>query len=188
MKTNPVKIKNVIDLPGEEWRMIKDAPFYMVSNLGRVKAITYEKWTGKRFIHRKAHIMKQTLNAYGYLVVHLINKSGRKQVFRVNRLVAFAFLPNPLNLEQVNHLNEVKTDNRAVNLAWCSAKENANYLLHSIRISKTKGTQIRCDGHEFTSITKAAKFYKIPVSTFWAWLTNKKPMPPEWKERGLQII
>ena len=61
MKTNPVKIKNVIDLPGEEWRVIKNAPFYMVSNLGRVKAITYEKLTGKRLIYREAHIMKQTL-------------------------------------------------------------------------------------------------------------------------------
>ena len=161
MRTNPVKIKNVIDLPGEEWRVIKNAPFYMVSNLGRVKAITYEKWTGKRLIYRKAHIMKQTLNAYGYLVVHLINKSGRKQVFRVNRLVAFAFLPNPFNYEQVHHLNEIKTDNRAVNLMWCSAKQNTNYGLHKIRISKTRGTHIRCDGHEFPSITKAAKFYKI---------------------------
>ncbi len=106
MRTNPVKIKNVIDLPGEEWRVIKNAPFYMVSNLGRVKAITYEKLTGKRLIYREAHIMKQTLNAYGYLVVHLINESGRKQVFRVNRLVAFAFLPNPLNYEQVHSLKK----------------------------------------------------------------------------------
>lgn len=178
------------DFPGEEWRVIEDAPLYLVSNLGRVKAKTYEKWYANRNTVKfyEAHIKKQSFNAYGYLVVNLINKHGKKQVFRVNRLVALAFLPNPQNLPQVNHLNEDRKDNRLVNLVWSTAKENTNHALHNTRVSKSMGKHVRCDGHEFTSITKAAKFYGYHPNVFWQWLTDKKPMPDEWKNRGLQLI
>lgn len=180
------------DFPGEKWRVIKDAPLYLVSNLGRVKSKTYEKWYGKgkkqRLVFYKSHIKKQTPNVNGYLVVNLINKYGKKQVFRVNRLVAIAFLPNPHNLPQVNHLNEDIKDNRLVNLVWSTAKDNVNHGLHNARVSKSMGWRVRCDGHEFTSITKAAKFYGHNPKVFWEWLTGKKPMPQEWKDRGLQLI
>lgn len=178
------------DFPGEEWRVIEDAPLYLVSNLGRIKTKTYEKWHNKsrKLSFYPSHIVKQTPNAYGYLVVCLINKHGKKQVFRVNRLVALAFIPNPQNLLQVNHLNEDRKDNRVVNLAWSTAKANVNHALHNTRVSKSKGQHVKCDGHEFTSITKAAKFYGYNPSVFWQWLTDKKPMPDEWKNRGLQLI
>ena len=181
------------DFPGEEWRVIEDAPLYLVSNLGRVKAKSYEKWYGKgkkqRLVFYESHIKKQSLNAYGYLVVHLINKYGKKQVFRVNRLVALAFLPNPQNLPQVNHLNEDRKDNRVVNLAWSTAKANVNHALRNTRVSKSKRQHVKCDGHEFTSITKAAKFYGYHPSVFWQWLQDERQkMPDEWKNRGLQLI
>lgn len=183
------QIKDLEDLSGEEWKTIDVAPLYSVSNLGRVKAETCEKWHSKRkrLMFYPAKIISQG-NNNGYLVVSLVNNTGKRKTYRVNRLVANAFLPNPLNLPDVCHRNEDKLDNRLVNLKWGSHKENVNNYLHKIKISKAKGTHVKCDGHEFTSINKAAKFYGNNLTEMWLWLTGKKPMPKEWQDRGLQII
>ncbi len=183
------QIISLEDLPGEEWRTIDVAPLYSVSNLGRVKAETCEKWHSKRrtLIFYPAKIISQG-NNNGYLVVSLVNNTGKRKTYRVNRLVANAFLTNPQNLPDVCHLNEDSFDNRLVNLKWGTHKENVNSSLRKSKISKEKGTHILCDGHEFTSINKAAKFYGISVTVMWRWFTGKKPMPNEWQDRGLQII
>lgn len=67
--------------------------------------------------------MKLTLMPDGYLSVSL-NKNGVKRQYRVHRLVAQAFLPNPDNLPQVDHLNAKRTDNRVENLEWVTCSEN----------------------------------------------------------------
>lgn len=178
------------DLPGEEWKTIEVATLYSISNFGRVKAETCEKWhsNSKRLRFYSAHIMAQGINNMGYLIVSLINNNGKLKTYRVNRLVAEAFIPNQQNLPEACHLNEDSLDNRSVNLKWGMHKENVNSSLHKTRISIAKGTHIKCDGHEFTSINKAAKFYGISVTQMWRWLTHKKPMPKEWQERGLQKL
>lgn len=183
------EIMTLDDLPGEEWRPIDVAPLYSVSNLGRVKAETCEKWhsNSKKLRFYPAHIQSQG-NNNGYLVVTLINNKGKRKTYRVNRLVANAFLPNPQNLPEACHRNEDSFDNRSVNLKWGTHRENVNSNLRKARISKTKGTHIKCDGHEFTSINKTAKFYGVNVTQMWRWLTGKKPMPNKWQERGLQKI
>lgn len=67
-------------------------------------------------------ILKQSINKDGYNIVNLCNKT-----YLVHRLVAQTFIPNIYKLPQVNHKNEIKTDNRVCNLEWCDEKYNVNY-------------------------------------------------------------
>lgn len=98
---------------------------YEVSDLGRVRSLKYGE---KRFL-------KPDVTKKGYLRVSLC-KGGKQKWFKVHRLVAQAFVPNIFKLNEVNHINENKKDNRAENLMWCDTKENCNWGTRNKRISK----------------------------------------------------
>lgn len=97
----------------EVWKEI--LPGYEVSTLGRIKS----HWKGK------THFMKLSL-LHGYWHVGLMT-DGKQKRYCVHRLVAQAFIPNPLNKPQINHINGVKTDNRVENLEWATASENTQH-------------------------------------------------------------
>jgi HNH endonuclease/NUMOD4 motif len=115
----------------EEW---KDVVGYegisRVSTLGRV--FNYERrWvTGKgtKRIYPDNEV-PQSVNGPGYLYVQLRKNNKQKKIV-VHRLVAIAFIPNPLNKREVNHKNGIKTDNNVNNLEWVSSKENS---IHAVR-------------------------------------------------------
>lgn len=85
----------------------------------------YENFRGGFNRLRMCKILKQPI-ASGYNIVFLY-KNGCGKMYLVHRLVACAFIDNPHNLPVVNHINEIKTDNRASNLEWTTQKENLEY-------------------------------------------------------------
>ena len=119
----------------EQWKDIKDLEgLYQVSNWGNVMSLNYNG-TGK------PRLMKTVKNKYGYLVVKLF-KDRKPKMFRVNRLVAETFIPNPDNLPQVNHIDENKENNRVDNLEWCTPKENSNHGTRNERRVKTQSKPV----------------------------------------------
>lgn len=76
--------------------------------------------------NKQGQIMKTHINSFGYEVV-CFYKERKNKWCKVHRLVAEAFIPNPENKPQVNHINGDKTDNRIENLEWVTASENMKH-------------------------------------------------------------
>ena len=107
----------------EVWRDIPEYEGYQVSNLGRIKSLERIDARGHRVNER---VLKQLINSIGYYQVGLC-KNSKVRFYLVHRLVWIAFngtIPEGL---QVNHINEVKSDNRLSNLNLMTCKENINY-------------------------------------------------------------
>lgn len=93
---------------------------YEISTFGRVKSLVDCHGI------KRDKIVKPLNSRYGYLLVNLY-KNKQSKSFRIHRLVAIAFIPNPLNLPFINHKDENKQNNCVENLEWCSPKYNVNY-------------------------------------------------------------
>ena len=105
----------------EEWKIYKESKnsrwghrVYEVSNLGRVR------------------LNGEIVEPY---IVHGYPAYGK---FFIHRAVAELFIPNPENKPHIDHINTIRTDNRAENLRWVTAKENCNNPLTKIKMIKSQ--------------------------------------------------
>lgn len=110
----------IVDLDGEIWKPIKGYETkYEISNKGRVKSLNYLRTN-------KPQIMSPKDNGKGYQEI-ILCKDGTYIHHYIHRLVGEAFIPNPNNLPEINHINEIKNDNRVENLEWCDHLYNNRY-------------------------------------------------------------
>ena len=127
----------------ELWKDIEGYEgLYQVSNTGKVKRVKHID-TKCRQGYRvfKERMLKPISNERGYLYVKL-SKNNKEKTFKIHRLVAQAFISNPNNYPQVNHKDEVKTNNNITNLEWCDNKYNCNYGTKSQRQIETRRKKI----------------------------------------------
>lgn len=131
-------------------KIVDNFPNYIITDDGRV-------------FNQKGKELKPDLSNNGYLRVSLSNNTVSHQKFLVHRLVAKAFISNPNDYPQVNHINEIKTDNRVENLEWCTPLENLNHSGIIDKASIAKFTKVHCDttNEDFNSIKEASEKYHL---------------------------
>ena len=163
----------------EEWRdIVGYEGLYQVSDSGMVKSVSRmasHKAYGLMRVDEK--ILKPCVLKSGYSSVVLSVQSKTKSLL-VHRIVSAAFIPNPESKPHVNHKNGIKTDNRAINLEWCTRSENE---LHAFRIglkshvgemhnqsklTKEQVIEIR-RGDKLLKTSQLAKNYSVTVQTIY---------------------
>lgn len=122
-------------LPGELW---KDIPGtngkYQASNLGRLRTNNW-KGTGE------THVMKPAHDANGYLRT-MIRRYGRVRTVKVHRVIAETWIGIPeKGRDQINHINNIRDDNRVENLEWVSKKENLAWMMLQGRQTMNHGSK-----------------------------------------------
>lgn len=152
-KPRPRKPKETEEPPvttqEEEWKMISGFDGYFISSLGKV-------------LGPKGVIFAPQSDSKGYHRISLwANKRGNTK--KVHRLVASAFIPNPLNLPFVNHKNEDKTDNSVSNLEWCDNVYNSRY---SSLLNMDSAREIRALSLSWTGFNREAlsSMYAVTVA------------------------
>ena len=120
----------------EIWKDIEGYEgLYKVSNMVRVKSVERIRWNNGGYCKVPERILKPGKDRCGYLYV-ILCKEGIKKKYYVHRLVAEAFIPNPDNLPQINHIDENKENNHVDNLEWVTCKENINHGTHNKRMAE----------------------------------------------------
>ncbi len=116
-------------------------------------------------------------NCNGYRIVSL-SKNKKNIIFYVHRLVAHAFISNPLNKPQINHKNLIKDDNRAENLEWVTHKENNRHAIkngiYPLKLTKKQMNHLRINHIPIISFrNKQWEQYNISDSTYYR-ILNKQ--------------
>lgn len=163
--------------------ILPDMPdWYEVSNTGLVRNLRDTKILRKSGLYGPIKPVKiRHDNNRGYLLISIKPYKKPCKNFLIHRLVAIAFLENPENKPQVNHINGIKDDNRVENLEWCTNLENQKHsvetgLRYSIRdrIATTKikneeypAIRKRIDlGESLNSIAKSYQVYQPTIAKF----------------------
>ena len=143
----------------EVWKDIKGYEgLYKVSTYGRVKSLSR---SGNGY---KEKILKgyNTGKDRKYVCVKLYDKFGNKKNYKIHRLVAEAFLDNPNNLPQVNHIDGDTFNNNINNLEWCTNEENQKHAWKTGLQKVRQGIEKEVNSIRYLGIVKC----EIPIVQF----------------------
>lgn len=119
-----------------EFKNIEGYKYHLISNTGIVKSLP-------RNNKKKETLLKESDNGNGYKKVGIQENGVLKNVY-IHRLVAQAFIPNPLNKKEVNHKNGIRHDNRVENLEWVTSSENNIHAIRFLGRKSAKGNPKVC--------------------------------------------
>lgn len=113
-----IEEQRMIDLSEIKWEIVYihgEPSKYIISNFGDLVNTETGYW------------LRSTLRENGYLEYRLYFRHNKSIIRKAHRLVALAFIPNPENKREVNHINAIKTDNWVGNLEWVTSSENKRH-------------------------------------------------------------
>jgi hypothetical protein len=152
----------------EVWKdVLGHEGYYMVSDLGNIKDV-------------QKHVNINQYYSRGYLRCVFYKNRFRSQFFS-HRVVAIAFIPNPKDKPEVNHINGIKDDNNVTNLEWATRSEN---MQHAVRMGLHKGTSHKGESNGMSKLSsqdvleirellktitlkEIAKIYNISPQSVW---------------------
>ena len=119
---------------------------YIIDEYGNIFSIASNRYLSKQ------------IDKYGYECIALTKNSITRH-FKIHRLVAEAFIPNPNNYPQINHKDENKLNNNIDNLEWCTNYYNETYGTKQRRSAIARGKKVECieTGKIYNTITEASK-------------------------------
>lgn len=145
---------------------------YEVSNLGRIKSLgRFRRAKGEALTWMDERIKAPSPQREGYLSAHLY-REGRMSKRYVHRLVAEAFLQNPIDLPEVNHLDGDKRNNSLPNLEWSSRSDNCRHAIDTALYKMAKGEDsgnakiTELDVLEIRRLAESGTFHKDIASIY----------------------
>lgn len=159
----------------EIWRDIPNYEgLYQVSSFGRIKSLHYNKTNKEQILSLR---IGHTRNNY---IDVMLCKDGQHTRFKVHRLVAIVFIPNPNNYPHINHKDENPMNNHVDNLEWCTPSYNLNYgnwALHQRLVRGHKIAKMDLEGNiidTYDSIREAARKNNVADANIHAVLRGKQ--------------
>lgn len=167
----------------EKWKDIEGYEgLYQISNMGNVRSLDRIISYKNNCKHRKlsGKLMRKNYDSNTCYYKISLCKNGIPSKIFIHRLVAQAFIPNPDNLQVVNHKNSIRTDNCVDNLEWCTVRYNNEHsggILKAHEANKKPVIQLTKNGDfvtEYESVMDAARKTGIDCSQISGCCKNKK--------------